>query len=148
MKKNIILGTVVLISLSFLSGCKQKAPDEVMAPAIKEEAAAPAIKEEAVPAAAQMPQVITEPVVVTKEAEKTGELSKPAEKEIQQALKNAGFYTGDIDGKVGPKTKKSIEDFQAKNSLKVDGKVGSKTWEKLKEYLNAGLAPAPSEIKN
>ena len=146
MKKDIILGTVVLISLSFLSGCKEKAP-EVMAPAVKEEAA-PTIKEETVPAAAQMPQVITEPVVVTKEAERTGELSRPAEKEIQQALKNAGFYDGEIDGKIGPKTKKAVEDFQAKNNLKVDGKVGSKTWEKLREHLNVSPTPASSEIKN
>jgi peptidoglycan hydrolase-like protein with peptidoglycan-binding domain len=58
------------------------------------------------------------------------------EKDIQQALKNAGFYQGEIDGKIGPKTKKAIEDFQAKNNLKVDGKVGPMTWGKLSAYLN------------
>lgn len=64
------------------------------------------------------------------------EVVSPSAQEIQHALKNAGFYSGDIDAKVGPKTKKAIEDFQAKNGLTVDGKVGRRTWDKLKEYLN------------
>ncbi len=58
----------------------------------------------------------------------------PSKKDIQAALKNAGFYQGDLDGKFGPKTKKAVEDFQATNQLKVDGKVGPNTWEKLKNY--------------
>jgi peptidoglycan hydrolase-like protein with peptidoglycan-binding domain len=61
---------------------------------------------------------------------------KPSLQDIQKALKNAGFYKGEVDGVLGPKTKKAIEDFQAENSLIVDGKVGSKTWGKLKTYLN------------
>jgi len=61
---------------------------------------------------------------------------KPTTKEIQLALKNAGFYNGKIDGIVGPKTLSAIKEFQAKNNLKVDGKVGPKTWEKLRNYLN------------
>ncbi|MDD5136823.1 MAG: peptidoglycan-binding domain-containing protein [Candidatus Omnitrophica bacterium] len=56
-------------------------------------------------------------------------------KDIQTALKNAGLYTGAIDGKLGPKTKKAIEDFQRSNGLKVDGKVGPKTWAELEKYL-------------
>ena len=56
-------------------------------------------------------------------------------KDIQRALKNAGFYTGAIDGKIGPKTKKAIEEFQKTKGLKVDGKVGPKTWEELEKYL-------------
>lgn len=56
-------------------------------------------------------------------------------KDIQKALKNAGFYTGAADGKIGPKTKKAIEDFQKSKNLKVDGKVGPKTWAELEKYL-------------
>lgn len=56
-------------------------------------------------------------------------------KEIQTALKNAGFYDGKIDGKVGPKTKKAIRQFQEAKGLKVDGKVGPKTWAELERYL-------------
>jgi len=60
----------------------------------------------------------------------------PTTQEIQTALKNAGLYTGAVDGKLGPKSKKAITDFQQQNGLTADGKVGSKTWEKLKTYLN------------
>lgn len=58
----------------------------------------------------------------------------PTKKDIQGALKNAGFYAGDVDGKFGPKTKKAVEEFQAANELKVDGKVGPNTWDKLRKY--------------
>lgn len=66
---------------------------------------------------------------------------KPTNIEIQTALKNAGFYTGNIDGKIGPKSKKAIEDFQSANGLKVDGKVGTKTWEALGKHLTAASEP-------
>ncbi len=65
---------------------------------------------------------------------------RPAVNEIQTALKNAGLYIGKVDGKVGPMTKKAIEEFQKANNLKVDGKVGPKTWSVLSQYLN----PAPA----
>jgi peptidoglycan hydrolase-like protein with peptidoglycan-binding domain len=58
------------------------------------------------------------------------------EQQIQQALKNAGLYNGNIDGKIGPASKKAIEAFQKQNGLKVDGKVGPKTWMALEHYLN------------
>lgn len=66
---------------------------------------------------------------------------KPTTQEIQTALKNAGYYTGGIDGKIGPLTKKATEEFQKANNLKADGKVGPKTWDVLSKYLNQ--APAP-----
>lgn len=56
-------------------------------------------------------------------------------RQIQTALKNAGFDPGSIDGKIGPKTKKAIKDFQAANGLTADSKVGPKTWAKLSKYL-------------
>jgi peptidoglycan hydrolase-like protein with peptidoglycan-binding domain len=52
---------------------------------------------------------------------------------IQKALKNLGLYTGPIDGKIGPKTKEAILEFQKKNNLTVDGKVGPKTWALLQK---------------
>jgi peptidoglycan hydrolase-like protein with peptidoglycan-binding domain len=60
---------------------------------------------------------------------------KPRNQEIQAALKNAGYYTGNIDGNIGPLTDRAIKDFQAANNLKADGKVGPQTWEILKRYL-------------
>ncbi len=56
-------------------------------------------------------------------------------KEIQLALKNAGFYNGPINGKIGKKAKKAIREFQKANGLKADGKVGSKTKDLLLQYL-------------
>jgi peptidoglycan hydrolase-like protein with peptidoglycan-binding domain len=56
-------------------------------------------------------------------------------KNIQTALKAAGFYDGAIDGKIGQKTKQAILDFQKANNLTADGVVGKKTWEALKKYL-------------
>lgn len=70
------------------------------------------------------------------------EYIKPSEKEIQAALKNAGYYSGAIDGDIGPKTKKAIEDFQQAKGLVVDGKVGRKTWVVLSKYLNPEPASA------
>lgn len=60
---------------------------------------------------------------------------KSTPKRIQTALKNAGYYTGSVDGKVGPQTKQAIKEFQRTHGLSVDGKVGSKTWAQLAQYL-------------
>jgi peptidoglycan hydrolase-like protein with peptidoglycan-binding domain len=56
-------------------------------------------------------------------------------RQIQTALKNAGYDPGPIDGKIGAKTRKAVKDFQAANGLKADGKVGPKTWAKLNAYI-------------
>jgi len=56
-------------------------------------------------------------------------------KQIQSALKNAGYYDGSIDGKLGRKTRKAVRSFQKANNLPVDGRVGKNTWLVLKEYL-------------
>jgi peptidoglycan hydrolase-like protein with peptidoglycan-binding domain len=71
---------------------------------------------------------------------------KPTDMEIQNALKNAGFYTGNVDGKVGPKTKKAIEAFQKANGLKADGKVGPKTWIALSKHLTAQAEAAAAPL--
>ncbi|MFZ2603185.1 MAG: peptidoglycan-binding domain-containing protein [Candidatus Omnitrophota bacterium] len=56
-------------------------------------------------------------------------------KQIQQALKKAGFYTGKIDGKIGSKTKEAIIKFQKAHGLKADGVVGKRTSAELNKYL-------------
>lgn len=71
---------------------------------------------------------------------------KPVATEIQTALKNAGYYTGEVDGKIGPMTKKAIEEFQKANGLEADGKVGPKTWAVLSKYLNP-VPPAAATQK-
>jgi murein L,D-transpeptidase YcbB/YkuD len=87
---------------------------------------------------------------ITKEKETPVEKTEPEflPENIQKALKNAGFYTGEIDGKIGPKTIEAIKEFQGKNNLKVDGKVGPKTWEDLRKYLTTSTDVKTSEIKD
>lgn len=55
--------------------------------------------------------------------------------DVQKALKNAGFYKGSVDGKIGQQTKKAIESFQRQHNLTADGVIGRRTWEELKVYL-------------
>ena len=73
----------------------------------------------------------------------SGNLEKPSIQNIQEALKNAGLYNGEVDGVLGPKTKKAVREFQTMNNLSADGKVGRKTWLKLQPYLS-GAVPAPT----
>lgn len=61
--------------------------------------------------------------------------SRPKIKQIQMALKNAGYNPGRIDGKMGRQTRDAIKAFQRANNLSADGKVGKQTWALLKEYL-------------
>lgn len=55
--------------------------------------------------------------------------------DIQKALKNAGYYSDKVDGKLGQKSQQAIKDFQADHDLKVDGIIGRQTWGELKNYL-------------
>lgn len=76
-------------------------------------------------------------VRLTSRKQKIEDISSSAltAKQIQIALKNAGFYKGPIDGKIGPKTKEAIKDFQKANALKADGIVGKRTRTELRKYL-------------
>lgn len=64
------------------------------------------------------------------------EVKLPTGRQIQTALRNAGFYRGKIDGVIGAGTKRAIKSFQKSEGLNADGVVGSRTWERLREYLN------------
>ncbi|HLD69208.1 MAG TPA: peptidoglycan-binding protein [Candidatus Omnitrophota bacterium] len=56
--------------------------------------------------------------------------------QVQLALKNAGYYNGPVDGKIGEKTKRAVAEFQKAHNLNADGVIGKKTWNVLKTYLN------------
>jgi len=58
-------------------------------------------------------------------------------REIQRALKTAGFDPGPLDGQMGARTKTAVRDFQTANGLESDGKVGPKTWNKLEAHLKS-----------
>ena len=55
--------------------------------------------------------------------------------QVQLALKNAGYYTGPVDGKLGEKTKKAAAEFQKAHNLNADGVIGKRTLTILKTYL-------------
>ncbi|MFA5156392.1 MAG: peptidoglycan-binding domain-containing protein [Candidatus Omnitrophota bacterium] len=61
--------------------------------------------------------------------------SRLSAKQIQIALKNAGYNPGAIDGKIGRQTREAIKAFQKDNGLKADGIVGKQTRQLLAEYL-------------
>lgn len=48
-------------------------------------------------------------------------------RQIQQKLKNWGYYNGSVDGVYGSKTLAAVKRFQQKNGLSVDGVAGPKT---------------------
>ena len=56
-------------------------------------------------------------------------------RDIQLALRAAGFEPGSADGRIGPRTRQAVRDFQVANGLEPDGKVGPKTWTKLETFL-------------
>ena len=70
--------------------------------------------------------------------------SRDRTKDIQTALKSAGFYDGKIDGIKGEQTKKAVKAFQKANGLRDDGVIGPKTWELLSGYLSGAAATGPS----
>jgi peptidoglycan hydrolase-like protein with peptidoglycan-binding domain len=65
----------------------------------------------------------------------SGTKSQPTARQIQTALKNAGYYFGAIDGKIGRQTRRAIKEFQRANNLKASGKVEAQTWNLLRVYL-------------
>ena len=143
MKKIVLFLTVVFFTMSVI-GCGKKKHEENAVDGLNG-----VVSENVVSVADQTQNNIAEgvPVYVENAVQQppAGEMAavtdsavpdKPTSKQIQQALKNAGFYNGKVDGDIGPKTKNAIEEFQSKNGLKADGKVGAKTWKELSAYLN------------
>ena len=153
-----------LFSLTFLSGCVttskyktdmdrlQSKIDELQANLKQQEGDKVALKEtqqqleEALKRQSQVNDALRKDIDSAKKRlgtlnrrkpEEKKELQMPAAKEIQTALKNAGFYAGEIDGIIGPGTKEAIRKFQEANQLTPDGVVGSKTWVILEKYLES-----------
>jgi len=135
---------ITLVTVVSLMGCsKKKQTLEEMQQPMSPEDLNRLQTEQAVPAPA-VTQTGSEATIVSSSGAKLEPLPpsgpfKPSAKEIQTALKNAGYYDGAIDGKIGPRSQKAIEEFQKANGLTADGKVGPKTWSVLSQHLN----PAP-----
>lgn len=80
-------------------------------------------------------RAMQERIVPVKQAVSIEQKSRPNIKQIQTALRNAGYNPGKIDGRIGGQTREAIKSFQRANNITVDGKVGKKTWELLRVYL-------------
>jgi peptidoglycan hydrolase-like protein with peptidoglycan-binding domain len=130
---------LLLIVLAFcivLSGCKRKEPespfksdlskyDSIVTVISTDEVEEPIVDEEA-----------EELKVMSIEIDSSNSIA-PTPKQVQTALQNAGYYKGEIDGKIGPKSREAIINFQKDAGLVADGKVGPNTWAKLKEHLSS-----------
>jgi peptidoglycan hydrolase-like protein with peptidoglycan-binding domain len=149
-KRFVIILVVVVMALPIaIIGCKgktDKMPEEMKTEAMETPQAITTTQEAQVMQATEPAQTVaTETIPPTAAPQVSEPMQKAAAqaagvvhdrtKDIQTALKNAGFYAGAIDGKLGPKTKKAIETFQKSKGLKADGKVGPKTWAELEKYL-------------
>ncbi len=65
--------------------------------------------------------------------------SGAAVKELQQLLKQLGFYKSNVDGKFGPVTEAAVKAFQKSRGLTVDGWAGPQTMNALRK----AAAPPP-----
>lgn len=64
---------------------------------------------------------------------------------IQQELQAQGLYTGEVDGLMGPETRKALSDFQSANGLRPTGTLDVATLAKLNQAQaanNANQTPA------
>ena len=140
MKKNFTGIVLVLSALTFLSGCASTGSKETGSlknriSALEERQDALEARTRAVSTDITYVSAIERPAPVTTTSTARKSAPEMTKRELQTALKNAGYYDGAIDGKIGPKTRKAITDFQAANRLKVDGVVGPETRAALSRHL-------------
>ncbi len=151
-RKSIALSVVIIALMALSTSCakKQQAtlPEDTLPP-IELVQPGQAVSQAQVAPQVQIP---SESITVTpvQPQESVGPVSEDEnkvehDKRIQTALKNAGFYTGEIDGKIGPMSKKAITDFQRSKGLVADGKVGPKTWSELEKFLVTPESPAKTD---
>lgn len=146
MKKGIILfaGLVFLVNLSGCATANRQRQDldiqglrnqiSVLETQLKSKDEEVANLKDALDKSAEVQMRVTEKPI----AKKTGlaeTKSHPKVKEVQLALKNAGYNPGSIDGKMGKQTREALREFQRANKLTANGKANKKTWALLKEYL-------------
>ena len=135
---------VLLLSAGLLFGCKPISEEKPLSPKeeSKEVTAAPEPAPVAPPAAASAPVEPATDIEEITSIESLGSDSAPAPeiddgddvvtvtpaimRKVQQALVNAGFNPGPVDGVSGAKTVSAIESFQKQNGIPA-GKITKKT---------------------
>lgn len=74
-------------------------------------------------------------------------ISRKQAREIQQALINAGYDIGNVDGIIGDKTRHAIMDYQRKMGVPADGRAGQKFYRLIQgaaHSTTSGAQPYPS----
>ena len=137
MEKRVLLLGLAVVFVVGLSGCSTGRNKDLEIQGLRNqvsalESQAPAKTEEM----SSTEEVSVRSEVPAESLDQSGETKqRPSARQIQAALKNAGYYQGVIDGKIGRQSRQAIRDFQKANNLSVDGKVGKNTWAALREYL-------------
>ncbi|MFC1645585.1 peptidoglycan-binding protein [Candidatus Omnitrophota bacterium] len=129
-----LLILIVLVSCIAFVGCKKKEPQSPFKNQLPEyDSIVTTISSEEIEESIE-DEEIEELEIMSIEVDTSSSIA-PTPKQVQIALKNSGYYKGEIDGKIGPMSKEAIINFQRDNGLSVDGKVGPKTWSKLRKHL-------------
>lgn len=63
-------------------------------------------------------------------------------RDLQERLRALGYDTGEVDGSMGPNTRKAVREFQADHGLFVDGVPGARTWAALDRAMARKGIPA------
>ena len=69
-------------------------------------------------------------------------------RQAQQKLKDDGDYTGQVDGKMGPKTAAAIKKFQQSNGLPRTGHLDQQTASKLGISMSGSSQPPSSSSRS
>ena len=65
---------------------------------------------------------------------------------VQQALKDQGFYYGDITGEKNADTTAAIRRFQIRNGLQINGELNDETLKAIRAAPSAAAAPTPPSL--
>lgn len=74
---------------------------------------------------------------------RTGSIG-PEVEQLQQRLKQLGYYEGGLDGQFGSGTRAAVERFQAQHGLRSDGMAGEETLAALYAASAQTMAPQPT----
>lgn len=137
MNKTIVVLVMLTFSL-YLAGCATVPTGDIRS--LQRRVSALEDRQQAIERNITYPETITatpaQPrVIEVREASLTVDPAAMNSRDIQTALRRAGYDPGPIDGKIGPQTERAVKRFQTEKGLKVDGVVGPETRRALAEYL-------------
>jgi peptidoglycan hydrolase-like protein with peptidoglycan-binding domain len=128
------IGTVAVIGLAFLTlACSQKQEPP------------PAVSGSSTPASSSSPPPLAPPQHAVKHRPSNVAMlpvTRETVREIQTALQRDNFYSGPIDGMIGPSTRKAITAYQRQHGLPQSAALDWPTLQQLASAAQPGNAPA------